>query len=302
MAGATTAMMTQDAGSHLLATPNGTNGLPNASMPILQPVFIPRQTASKNSQQPVSPNGLGATASADWAFLLRSAAALSTAGNLAPTLDVVGSSPSMPDLAAGMRSSPQVQSSPSLLYSPITSTGPNSNFFSDNFAAVGHDTLAAQAAATDPNGFGMVSNGNNLASTLSAAAAMYGDNAGVQTLYSSSDQLAMAANAQAAAARQAAQQTQNILQQAAVNSLSNGLNGLNLAGLAGLGNGLGKLEESLSGSLFGAAGAPKPVSSSLYIKVRTNVPPAGPRPLVQVGSVSRQLSWQLAACTCSPPC
>jgi len=139
---------------------------------------------------------------------------------------------------------------------------------------ISHEGLSAPAG-TDPN-LTVLSNGNNLASTLSAAAAaaaMYNDATGVQTLYSSNDQMAMAAAAAAGAtaARQAAQ-TQSLLQQhAATAAAAVGLGG----GMGSFSNlpsplatsSLGKLDDSLSSSLFGAGTVTKPVSSSLYIKV-----------------------------------
>jgi hypothetical protein len=187
-----------------------------------------------------------------------------------------GSSPNnVQDLLpnSNMRASPQFNSSPSLLYSPASAAPNSSTFYS--IAELAPEGLTAPGA--DPGSFVMqhLSGSNNLASNMSAAAAaaaagMYGNNDGVQTLYpSSSNNLAMAA----AGAAQRAVQTQALLQQqaAAVNSLSNNLSSM---GLGGAGNGLtGGLEESLSGSLFAAAAAAaansaKPVSSSLYIKVR----------------------------------
>lgn len=245
----------------------------------IQPVFIPRQPSHTNVGQQQGPGSPAAQNTTDFSVLLRSVAALCSTSGLA-----MDGSPNnnMPDLTA-LRSSPQVHSSPSLLYSPMaTSAGPSTSSYFINSSTMNmggdgmmsHEGLAA-AAVTDPN-LTVLSNGNNLASTLSAAAAaaaMYNDAAGVQTLYSSSDPMAMAAVAAAGAtaARQAVQ-TQSLLQQhAATAAAAAGLGG-------GLGNfsslasplatsSLGKLEDTLSGSLFGAGNITKPVSSSLYIKV-----------------------------------
>jgi hypothetical protein len=194
-----------------------------------------------------------------------------------------GSSPTnVQDLVpnSGMRASPQINSSPSLLYSPASSAAPNSSAYY-SIAELAPEGLTAPGA--DPSSIVMqqLSGGNNLASSMSAAAAAAAAasvyDTGVQTLYpSASNNLAMAA----AGAAQRAVQTQALLQQqaAAVNSLSSNLSSM---GLGGAGNGLtGGLEESLSGSLFAAAAAAaansaKPVSSSLYIKVRCSTAEAG---------------------------
>lgn len=272
---------------------DGGAGLMN-SMPItLQPVFIPRggpnMMNSIGSRMPGSPPaGMGSSsASADWAFLLRSAAAMSqpSQGALGVAIDSLGHGSSSNavhgDLAAaGMRSSPQFNSSPNLLYSPVSSAAPASGAFFNSMVELNANDMA-NSAATDPaNSLVMhLSNGNNLASLSAAAAAQAvygGDAGGVQTLYpsSSNDTLTIAANA----ARQAVQ-TQTLLQQqaAAVNSLSAGLGNMGLSPMAANGLG-GTLEESLSGSLFAAAAAAaaansaaasKPVSASLYIKVST---------------------------------
>eukprot|EP00882_Tetradesmus_deserticola_P000229 GHRQ01000256.1.p1 GENE.GHRQ01000256.1~~GHRQ01000256.1.p1 ORF type:complete len:376 (+),score=152.20 GHRQ01000256.1:238-1365(+) len=294
MSGATSSLMMQDASGPGMLAPSGASEAmgfaPNSSGMILQPVFIPRPPAvsAPASHLPNSPLGsLAASASADWAFLLRSAAAMTgnnSQAGLANMLESMGhgSSPNnvqdvVPNNGGGMRVSPQFNSSPSLLYSPASSAAPNNS----GYYAIAE--LAPEGlTAPDPNGMVMqhLSGSNNLASSMSAAAAaaaaanMYGGNDnGVQTLYpsSSNNNLAMAA----AGAAQRAAQTQALLQQqaAAVNSLSSNLSSM---GLGGAGNSLtGGLEESLSGSLFAAAAAAaansaKPVSSSLYIK---NLPP-----------------------------
>jgi hypothetical protein len=256
---------------------------PNSNGMILQPMFIPRPPAASTpaSHMPNSPLGsLAASASADWAFLLRSAAAVTGSNSqagLAGMLESMGhgSSPNnVQDMIpnSNMHASPQFNSSPSLLYSPASAAPNSSTFYS--IAELAPEGLTAPGA--DPGSIVMqhLSGSNNLASSMSAAAAaasMYGNNDGVQTLYpSSSNNLAMAA----AGAAQRAVQTQALLQQqaAAVNSLSNNLSSMALGrGSNGL---TGGLEESLSGSLFAAAAAAaansaKPVSSSLYIKVRS---------------------------------
>lgn len=279
-------MTIQDAAAHMLAPTgqSGNDGMPTNSMPILQPVFIPRQTGDMFQQAngPNSPGSLAATASADWAFMLRNAAAMTSGGNGTPTLDMghlAGSSPNnIQDFVNGRRSSPQIHSSPNVLYSPMTSTAPNNLFNSSSMVDFAGGVGADALGGADPNMLAamQLSNNSNLSSSLSAAAAaMYGNDTGVQTLYGSTSQLALAA-AGAAAARQ----TQTLLQQqqAAVNSLNSGLSNMGLAG--GMGNGLGKIEESLSGNLFSAVAAAaaaaagqaaqKPVSSSLYIKVSTD--------------------------------
>lgn len=279
-------MAIQDAAAHMLAPtgPSGNDGLASSSMPILQPVFIPRQAGNmlQQTNAPTSPGSLAASASADWAFLLRNAAAMTTSGATGtPALDMAqltaSANNNLHELVSGRRSPPQIHSSPNVFYSPMASNGPsalfNSSSMVDFAGGMGPDALAAAAAAADPNGLAAMhlSNNSNLSSSLSA---MYGDGGGVQTLYGSNNQLALAA-AGAAAARQ----TQTLLQQqqAAVNSLNSGIGSLTLGG--GMSNGLGKIEESLSGSLFSAAAAAaaaaaatqaaaqKPVSSSLYIKV-----------------------------------
>ncbi|KAF6236926.1 hypothetical protein COO60DRAFT_1632412 [Scenedesmus sp. NREL 46B-D3] len=294
MSGATSSLMMQDAPGPGMLAPSGASEAmgfaPNSSGMILQPVFIPRPPAvsAPASHMPNSPLGsLAASASADWAFLLRSAAAMTGSNSqagLAGMLESMGhgSSPNnVQDMVpnSGMRVSPQFNSSPSLLYSPASSAAPNNSGYYA-IAELAPEGLTAPGA--DPNGMVMqhLSGSNNLTSSMSAAAAaaaaanMYGGNDnGVQTLYpsSSNNNLAMAA----AGAAQRAVQTQALLQQqaAAVNSLSNNLSSM---GLGGAGNGMsGGLEESLSGSLFAAAAAAaansaKPVSSSLYIK---NLPP-----------------------------
>jgi hypothetical protein len=105
-------------------------------------------------------------------------------------------------------------------------------------------------------------------------AAMYGGDAGVQTLYSSED-AAAAARTQSAAQSLLSQQAAMAAAAAggsSAASLSNNLaSSLSLSALAGRG-----VEEHLSGSLFGgmpgggggvSALSPKPMSASLYIKV-----------------------------------
>lgn len=236
----------------------------------LQPVFIPRHQHNsfsggvgssltglqpqhqQHQPQPGSPpNNSGsnlaaaaaaaaAAASADWAYLLRNAAALRTNGG----------SPQQGDPLGHANSPHQVMSSPGGLMRTI-STAPqtahvlqhaattsnsasasglfgNKNSMANNLDTLGQLSADALAPVTgDPsNSFAMLSNGG-LAPTLSGG--MYpGGNDGVQTL---------------------------------AYGLSNSLNL----------NSLMKLEESLSGSLFGsgctpAALSPKPVSASLYIK------------------------------------
>lgn len=262
-------------------------------------MFIPRQHSGLNRnvslQQPGSPNSnnmAAAAASADWAYLLRNAAALrngSLSGSEAALLAAAASSQDL-----GRATSPQIMSSPGSFL--ITSTAPQpmpqhmgnsaSGLFGSN-SMVSLDALgqlsaeALASAAGDPsNSLAMLSNGA-LAPTMSNMSSMYADG-GVQTLYGSNEAASVASAAAAAAAAVAARATttQSILQQQAAAaaagnaSLANSL-GPNFAGLSNSMNlnSLMKLEESLSGSLFGpgAGGAPvtspKPVSASLYIKV-----------------------------------
>jgi hypothetical protein len=148
--------------------------------------------------------------------------------------------------------------------------------------ALGQLSAEALASATGDasNSLALLSNGA-LAPSYSNVSAMYPD--GVQTLYGSNDTIASAAAAAAAAVAARATSTQSILQQQAAAAAAAGnanlANSLGQQAFAGLSNSLNlnsllKLEESLSGSLFGpgaggpAGASPKPVSASLYIKVR----------------------------------
>lgn len=270
----------------------------------LQPVFIPRQhsglsrDASMQQQGSMNSNSLAAAASADWAYLLRNAAALRngsmTGSDAAQLAAQLAASSSQLDMH-GRATSPQFMSSPGnflVTSAPLQAMQQQQNagashsasgLFGSNSMA-GLDALTqlsadALASATgDPsNSFTMMPNGN-LTPTLSGMSSMHADGT-VQTLYGSND-AAVAAAAAAAAARATA--TQSILHQqaaaaaVAANNANLG-NSLGHAGLANLGNSLNlnslmQLEESLSGTLFGPGGAaaaasPKPVSASLYIKV-----------------------------------
>jgi hypothetical protein len=238
---------------------------------------------------------LGATASADWAYLLRNAAALrngSLSGADAAQLAAqLAATSSQLDLH-GRATSPQVLSSPGsflvasaplqMMQQHQNASNSASGLFGSN-SMVGMDALnqlsaeALASATGDPsNSFIMMQNGN-LTPTLSGMSSLNADGT-VQTLYGSNE--AVAAAAAAAAARATA--TQSILQQQAAAAAvaannANFANSLGHAGLAGLGNSLNinslmQLEESLSGTLFGpgagtAGASPKPVSASLYIKV-----------------------------------
>jgi hypothetical protein len=236
---------------------------------------------------------LAAAASADWAYLLRNAAALrngslsgADAAQLAAQLAATSSQLEM----HGRATSPQVLSSPGsflVASAPLqvmqyqnASNSPSGLFGSNSMVgldAINQLSAEALASATgDPsNSFAMMPNGN-LTPTLAGMSSMNADGT-VQTLYASNE--AVAAAAAAAAARATA--TQSILQQQAAAAVAannaNFANSMSHAGLAGLGNSLNmnslmQLEESLSGTLFGpgagaAAASPKPVSASLYIKV-----------------------------------
>jgi len=287
---------------------------PGTAQMTLQPVFIPRQHSSINRNvsihQPGSPSNSGglaaAAASADWAFLLRNAAAFRN-GSF-PGTDSALLGPASPQQDFQNRAtSPQVLSSPGHLlmtssaqqaqqaglhHSASGVFGSNSVMHLDALGQLSADALAS--ATGDPsNSFGMLPN-STLASTLSG---MYNDG-GVQTLYGSNDTAAVASAAAAAAAAAAARATttQSILQQqaaAAAASNANLANSLGSGAFAGLSGSLNlnnymKMEESLSGTLFGPGGAattlsPKPVSASLYIKV-------GPSSC-QRGEIVRRFSW-----------
>lgn len=276
----------------------------------LQPVFIPRLHSGQHSgqlgglnrhvslQQPGSPNSnsfAGAAASADWAYLLRNAAALRNGSMSGSEAVLLAAAASSQDL--GRATSPQVMSSPGSYL--ITSTAPqgmhvpqlmgnsaaglyNSNSMM-SLDAVGQLSAEVLASATgDPsNSLALLSNGA-LAPSYSEMSAMYPDG-GVQTLYGSGDSATIASAAAAAAAAVAARttSTHSILQQqaaaAAAAGTANLANSLGQQAFAGLSNSLNlnslmKLEESLSGTLFGsgaggpAGASPKPVSASLYIK------------------------------------
>lgn len=272
----------------------------------LQPIFIPRQhsgLAGRNVsfQQPGSPTGnslAAAAASADWAYLLRNAAALrsgSFSGSDAALLAAAASQ----DLQ-NRATSPQVMSSPGAFMS-IASSAPqgmssmtlpqHAGFSNSTSGMFGSNSMAnldalnqlsadalASAQGDPSNSFAMLGSGS-LGHMMSGGF----PDGNVQTLYGSGDHSGVASAAAAAAAAVAARatSTQSILQQqaaaAAAASNANLANSLSASALAGLGNSLNlnnlmKFEESLSGTLFGPGGAvsaasPKPVSASLYIKV-----------------------------------
>lgn len=280
----------------------------------LQPIFIPRQHSALSSrslsiQQPGSPNSnsltaAAAAANADWAYLLRNAAALRSNGSLSGSdaALLAAAAASSQDMQ-GRATSPQVMSSPGsflMVSSALQGQGmalpqnqqiggvsnSASGLFGSNsmvsMEALGQLSAEALASAQgDPsNSFAMLGSGS-LAPMLSGN---FHDAAGVQSLYGSGDHASAVASAAAAAAAAAAARatsTQSILQQqaaaAAAATSANLANSLGANALAGLGNSLNlsslaRLEESLSGTLFGPGGAvaaasPKPVSASLYIKV-----------------------------------
>lgn len=279
---------------------------------MLQPVFIPRQHSGlgrgMSMQQPGSPinsgNGMAAAAaSADWAYLLRNAAALRGSGSFSSS-DAAALLAAVSQEQGARAPSPQVMTSPGRFllttsagmppqgmgvsqqqHQQATGNSASGLFGSNNMVsldALGHLSAEALAsAACDPsNSLAMLSTGT-LAPTLSNMSSMYADG-GVQTLYGSNEAAAVASAAAAAAAAASARatSTQSILQQqAAAMGASNGSLANTLgAGFSGLSsslniNGLMQYEESLSGSLFGPGGGavspmPKPVSASLYIKVR----------------------------------
>jgi hypothetical protein len=140
-------------------------------------------------------------------------------------------------------------------------------------ASFSADALAGGGGHPSNSSFGaLLSASNSLAPNSVLAGMMYGGD-GVQTLYASDDAAAAAAAAAAAmsaTARAHHSAAQSILQQQ--QHAATALSGLNLASSLSL-SGLGKYEESLSGSLFGtgpmppALLSPKPMSASLYIKV-----------------------------------
>ena len=258
-------------------------------------------------QQPGSPssasnNGMAAAAaSADWAYLLRNAAALRGSGSLSSS-DAAALLAAVSQDQGGRAPSPQVMTSPGRFLMATSAGMPQqgmgvsqqqqhqhqqatgnsaSGLFGSNsmvsLDALGHLSAEALAsAACDPsNSLAMLSNGT-VAPTLSNMSSMYADG-GVQTLYGSNEAAAVASAAAAAAAAAAtarATTTQSILQQqAAAMGASNGSLANTLrAGFPGLSsslnlNGLMPYEESLSGSLFGPGGGavspmPKPVSQA----------------------------------------
>jgi hypothetical protein len=282
----------------------------------LQPVFIPRQHSGlgrgMSMQQPGSPTGTSANgmaaaaASADWAYLLRNAAALRGGSGSLSSSDAAALLAAVSQDQGVGATSPQVMTSPGRFllatsagmtqqgsmgtpqqqqHQQATGNSASGLFGSNSMVsldALGHLSAEALAsAACDPsNSLAMLSTGT-LAPTLSNMSGMYADS-GVQTLYGSNEAAAVASAAAAAAAAASARATttQSILQQqAAALGASNGSLANTLgAGFQGLSsslnlNGLMPFEESLSGSLFGPGGGavspmPKPVSASLYIKVR----------------------------------
>lgn len=270
-------------------------------------------------QQPGSPTGNGmaaAAASADWAYLLRNATALRGSGSLSSS-DAAALLAAVSQEQGARAPSPQVMTSPGRFLLATVSAGmppqgmclsqqqhqqatgnSASGLFGSNsmvsLDALGHLSAEALASATcDPsNSLAMLSTGT-LAPTLSNMSSRYADG-GVQTLYGSNEAAAVASAAAAAAAAASARATttQSILQQqAAAMGASNGSLANTLgAGFSGLSsslnlNSLMQYEESLSGSLFGPGGGavspmPKPVSASLYIKVRA-LSMHGPPPRLQ---------------------
>jgi hypothetical protein len=293
----TLAMASQDPQQLLLA--GSSSALADVT---LQPVFIPRQHSSLSRNLPLQqagspPQGSNnpAGSSADWAYLLRNAAALRHGsmpgsdpmqlGGGSPTQDPTGRATSPHHMLTSPGSLQLLAHSQGMVAMQQQASNSASGLFGSssmvNLDGLTQLSAEALAAATgDPsNSLVMLSN-STLAPTLSGMSGMYADGS-VQTLYGSHD--AAAAAAAAAAAR--ATTTQSILQQQAAAAASNAslANSLGSGALAGLAagnclniNSLMKLEESLSGTLFGPGGtpavlSPKPVSASLYIKVRARM-------------------------------